>query len=305
MQILRRLADLENSKPLGKRLLAWWRVGLPGFQSAKPNRSMTPWGESHAPGGFWGDWTAESLRAAQMIWGHSLLGPCSPDELAGLAAWLKAKRGTRIALLGAGLGGFGLALSRICHCRVTGFEQAEVLLQLCPDRSNGHLRSLDSITVKTEHSFDHAVVDGLGHRAGDIAPLLKPAAALTSPRGSMIVRAYYVPNGEVRKSERHQHWAESEPARPHVPTRAELDRQIRHAGFEIVEETDAADQHSAAIDACWAPAVDLIRLVSSKKRQRALIPYLISEGDRWRERVEMIGTGELGVVELLTRRIAR
>src|SRR3546814_8254097 len=90
-----------------------------------------------------------------MVWGHSLLGPCSPDELSLLAAWVKPRRGTRIALLGAGLGGFGLALSRICHCHVTGFEQADVLLRLCPDRRNGHLRSLDSITVKTEHSFDH------------------------------------------------------------------------------------------------------------------------------------------------------
>src|SRR3546814_4225882 len=72
-----------------------------------------------------------------MVWGHSLLGPCSPDELSLLAAWVKPRRGTRIALLGAGLCGFGLALSRICHCHVTGFEQADVLLRLCPDRRNG------------------------------------------------------------------------------------------------------------------------------------------------------------------------
>src|SRR3546814_4313968 len=75
--------------------------------------AATPWGESHVPGHYWGEWTPESLRAAQMVWGHSLLGPCSPDELSLLAAWVKPRRGTRIALLGAGLGGFGLALSRI------------------------------------------------------------------------------------------------------------------------------------------------------------------------------------------------
>src|SRR3546814_9702365 len=72
--------------------------------------AATPWGESHVPGHYWGEWTPESLRAAQMVWGHSLLGPCSPDELSLLAAWVKPRRGTRIALLGAGLGGFGLAL---------------------------------------------------------------------------------------------------------------------------------------------------------------------------------------------------
>src|SRR3546814_4088089 len=93
-----------------------------------------------------------------------------------------------------------------------------------------------------------------------------------------------------------------EPARPRVPTQAELLRQVERIGFEIIDEADTADQHSAAIDACWAPAVDLIRLVSAKKRQRTLIPHLIEEADRWRERVEMIKAGDLAVVELLTKR---
>src|SRR3546814_14922067 len=113
-----------------------------------------------------------------MVWGHSLLGPCSPDELSLLAAWVKPRRGTRIALLGAGLGGFGLALSRICHCHVTGFEQADGLLRLCPDRRNGHLRSLDSITVQTEPTFEHVWIEGLGNRTCDIAPFLEPAVEL-------------------------------------------------------------------------------------------------------------------------------
>ncbi|API58582.1 hypothetical protein BSL82_04020 [Tardibacter chloracetimidivorans] len=301
MQLLRRLTD-GDGHPLTRRLRALWGGDRPRLRAVDGGHAATPWGESHVPGHYWGEWTAESLRAAQMVWGHSLLGPCSPDELSLLAAWVKPRRGTRIALLGAGLGGFGLALSRICHCHVTGFEQADVLLRLCPDRRNGHLRSLDSITVKTEHSFDHVVIDGLGHRAGDIAPFLKPAAALASPRGWMIVRGYCVTDGAIRDGERHRRWVETEPARPRVPTRAELLRQVERIGFEIIDEADTADQHSAAIDACWAPAVDLIRLVSAKKRQRTLIPHLIEEADRWRERVEMIKAGDLAVVELLTKR---
>lgn len=299
MALLRRSADPDSHQPFTRRLRAWWRGDLPRMSAANV---ATPWGESHVPGQHWGDWDSQSLKAAQMVWGHSLLGTCSPDELALLAAWLKPKRGTRIALLGAGLGGFGLALSRICHCQVTGFEQADVLLRLCPDRNNGHLRSLDSITVRTEHSFDHVIVDGLGHRAGDIAPLLKPAAALTSQRGSIIIRAYCVRDEAVRRGDRHRRWVEAEPAHPHVPTRAELLRQIARAGFEVVEEADTADIHAAAIDACWAPTVDLIRLLNGKSRQRALIPHLVNEADRWRERVEMIHAGELSVVELVTRR---
>lgn len=303
MALLRRPAD-PDSQPLGRRLRAWWRGDILSLLgSPNPQPANTPWGDPHIPAPNPGHWDAESLKAAQMIWGHALLGPSSPDELAALAALVKPRRNTRIALMGAGLGGLSLALSRICHCRVTGFEQAEVLLRLCPDRNEGHLRALDSITVRTERSFDHAIIDGLGHRAGDVFPLLKPAAALISARGSMIVRAYCVTSEAVRTTESHQRWIAAEPVAPHVPTRAELDRTISRLGFEIVEEADVADMHVAAVDACWAPAVDLLRLLHCKPNQRNLVPALVAEAERWRERLEMIRAGEIAVVELQARRI--
>src|SRR3546814_11255656 len=104
----------------------------------------------------------------------------------------------------------------------------------------------------------------------------------------MVVGGDWVGDEAIRDGEGHRRWVAMGPARPGVPTQAKLLRQVERIGFEIIDEADTADQHSAAIDACWAPAVDLIRLVSAKKRQRTLIPHLIEEADRWRERVEMI-----------------
>ncbi len=303
MQLLRRATDPDD-QPLASRLRAWWRGDNMLFGSVNGRRPKSPWGDVHVPEGSPGNWEVSSLKAAQMIWGHSLLGPCSPDELATLAAWLRPGRSTRIALLGAGLGGLGMHLSRVCHCRVTGFEQAEVLLRLCPDRNQGHLRSLNSITVKTERSFDHVIVDGLGHRAGDIAPLLKPGAALTSLRGSMIVRAYCVVSQEIRSGDRHRRWVAAEPVAPHVPTYDELMRQIGRLGFAVIEEARTADVHVAAVDARWAPAVELIRLLHGKANQQALIPALVAQAERWRERMEMIREGDVAVVEVLAKRPA-
>src|SRR3546814_2668565 len=125
MSLLRH-ADGPDSQPLTRRLRDWWRGEVLTFTDRNNSPSpQTPWGEAHIPAHSAGDWDIQGLNAAQMIWGHSLLGPCSPDELASLADWLKPKRNSRIALLGAGLGGLGLALSRICSCRVVGFEQAD------------------------------------------------------------------------------------------------------------------------------------------------------------------------------------
>src|SRR3546814_11582941 len=83
------------------------------------------------------------------------------------------------------------------------------------------------------------------HRAGDIAPFLKPAAALASPRGWMIVRGYCVADEAIRDGERHRRWVAMEPARPRVPTQAELLRQVERIGFEIIDEADTADQQRA------------------------------------------------------------
>lgn len=298
MPLLRPTDDTDN-QPLVRRLRSWWRG-----DTSRKQLDKTPWGEAQVPDCKPGTWDNLTLKAAQMIWGHALLGPCSPDELAAIANWLQPRRHTRVALLGAGLGGFGLSLSRICHCPVTGFEQAEILLRLCPDRNQGHLRSLDSITVKTEHSFDHVVIDGHGHRAGDIIPLLQPASALASLRGSIMIRAYCVASRNVREATHHRHWAASEPVSPFVPTRAELVRQITRLGFAIVEEADVADIHVAAIDASWSPAIELIRLLNRKTNQKALIPALVNEAERWRERAEMIRKGDLAVVDMLARRPA-
>ena len=297
----RQSGDAETRSTAPARV---WRLRnlLPFRGRGKAADPATPWGESHVPDSHPGDWDSDGLRAAQMIWGHALLGPCSPDELAALAAWLKPRRSTRIALLGAGLGGFALALSRICRCRVTGFEQADMLLRLCPDLKHGHLRSLDSITVKTERSFDHVVVDGLGHRAGDIAPLLKPAAALVSPRGSIVIRAYHAVSAAARARPSHAVWRQSEPVHPHIPTRDELLRQIDRMGFAVRNERAVADVHVSGIEARWTSAVELIPLLHGKKNHQTLIPALITEAGRWQARAELIRAGEIGVLELHCRR---
>lgn len=302
MQLLRRKPDGDDV-PEARRSRAWRLGDLLPFRSRNDNsHAETPWGDSRVPASSPGDWDATNLRAAQLIWGHALLGPCSSDELAALAGWLKPSRGTRIAVLGAGLGGLALALSRICRCRVTGFEQAEVLLRLCPDRNHGHLRSLESITIRTERSFDHAIVDGLGHRAGDIAPLMRPAAALVSRRGSVIVRAYHIADAETRSQRAYLRWHQSEPVNPHIPTRPELLRQIERTGFIVTDERAVPDLHVAAIETRWTPAVELVRLLHGKQNHQEVIPALIAEAERWRARAELIRGGRLSVIELRARR---
>lgn len=297
MALLGRTED-QGGQPLTRRLAAWWR-GAAGMRQHAPE---TPWGDPRVSAHNPGQWDAHALKAAQMIWGHSLLGPCSPDELAGIMAWLRPRRGMRIALLGAGLGGLGLAMSRISHCRVVGFEQADMLLSLCPDRNEGHLRSLDSITTRTERSFDHAVIDGLAHRAGDILPLVPPAAALVSLCGTILIRAYCVADEHIRRTERYQEWRQAEAVQPVVPTRNELRRQVEHAGFAALDEAEIGDIHVGAIDRAWATAVDLIRLLNGKPRQRIVIPVLLQQADLWRTRVEMIRAGDIKVIELLAKR---
>src|SRR3546814_4061067 len=70
--------------------------------------------------------------------------------------------------------------------------------------------------------------------------------------------------------ERHQRWVAAEPSTPQVPIRAELVRQLARTGFEIVKEADTADIHVAAVDAGWAPAVDLLRMLNGKPNQKTL-----------------------------------
>src|SRR3546814_16649235 len=122
MQLLRRLTE-GDGHPLTRRLRALWGGDRHRLRAVAGGHAATPWGESHVPGHYWGDWTPESLRAAQMVWGHSLHGPCSPDELSLLAAWVKPRRGRRIARLGAGRGGCGLVLTRFRNGLVPGFRR--------------------------------------------------------------------------------------------------------------------------------------------------------------------------------------
>lgn len=307
MALLRKTSPATAAQPFTNRLRAWWRGDIRIFPDAAregEHPASTPWGNAHVPTRNPGNWDSARLKAAQLIWGHSLLGPCSPDELASLAAWLHPQRNTRIALLGAGLGGFGLALSRVCHCKVVGFEQSEDLLELSPDRRQGHLRSLDSITVRTEHSFDHVVIDGLGHRAGDILELIKPAASLVSLRGSIVLRSYHVASDTIRESAAFRSWTAAEPVTPHIPTQSELLNRISHAGFDVLDCVETADIHVAAVDACWGAGVDLVRLLSSKPGQRALVPALVQEVELWHSRLELVRSGDLKVIELLARRPA-
>src|SRR3546814_4096250 len=73
MQLLRRLTE-GDGHPLTRRLRALWGGDRPRLRAVDGGHAATPWGESHVPGHYWGEWTPESLRAAQMVWGHSLLG---------------------------------------------------------------------------------------------------------------------------------------------------------------------------------------------------------------------------------------
>src|SRR3546814_12487789 len=66
MQLLRRLTD-GDGHPLTRRLRALWGGDRPRLRAVDGGHAATPWGESHVPGHYWGEWTAESLRAAQMV----------------------------------------------------------------------------------------------------------------------------------------------------------------------------------------------------------------------------------------------
>jgi len=227
------------------------------------------------------------ITAAQVVFGDHCLGPVGKVDVAKAMQLLHPRRDAAIAIVGGGLGGFGRALAAAGPFRVTSFDPDRRLLALI-GRRDLNVRPLPPDGAD-EGRFDHAVIDGLGHRAGDILPLIPPAAALLGAGGALLLRTYVRVRG-VRHDRRRQPRCDQ---RSLIPAIDEIRAALGQAGFTVRQEQSCADIHAAAIEATWRNAVDLVRIVHRTPDQRRLVPALLDTGEAWQQRVELIRGGAI------------
>lgn len=227
------------------------------------------------------------ITAAQIVFGDHCLGPVGKVDVAAAMQLLHPRQDAAIAIVGGGLGGFGRALAAAGPLRVTSFDPDRRLLALV-GRRDLDVRPLPADGAD-ECGFDHAVIDGLGHRAGEIVPLIRPAAALLGAGGTLLLRTYVRVRG-VRHDRRRQPRFDQ---RSLIPAIDEILFALDQAGFAVREEQSCADIHAAAIEAAWRNAVDLVRVVHRTPDQRKLVPALLTAGEAWQQRVELIRGGAI------------
>lgn len=270
------------------RLRAMWhgqnsrrRVQVPGTLLRR-RTDPKPVADSRDPSAY-----KAGITAAQIVFGDHCLGPVGKVDVAAAMQLLNPRRDAAIAIVGGGLGGFGRALAAAGPFRVTSFDPDRRLLALI-GRRDLDVRPLPTDGAN-EGRFDHAVIDGLGHRAGDIVPLIHPAAALLGAGGALLLRTYV----RVRSARHDRRRQPRFDQRSLVPAIDEIRAALDQAGFAVRQEQSCADIHAAAIEAAWRNAVDLVRVVHRTPDQRKLVPALLAAGEAWQQRVELIRGGAI------------
>ena len=237
------------------------------------------------------------VTAAQIVFGNHCLGPVGKADVAAAMQLLGPRRDSAIAIVGGGLGGFGQALAAAGPLRVTSFDPDRRLPALLGRRRDLDARPLPADGAD-EGGFDHAVIDGLGHIAGNILPLIPPAAALLGAGGALLLRTYVRVRGARHDRRRQPRFDQ----RSLIPAIDEIRIALDQAGFAVRQEQSCADMHAAAIEAAWRNAVDLVRVVHRTPDQRKLIPALLAAGEAWQQRVELIRGGAIDVRWILAVR---
>lgn len=296
----------SKKPPLSKRLWHWVRHPGHAFKDDHPHDPsvyLTTDGEqleTQAAAPY--HYTKPELEAAQLIWGHALIGPCSANELASITQWLDIDAHMQVAILGAGLGGLGLALSRICPSKITCFEQSDTLIALSPERKLSRLRSFDSITFKQELAYDRVIIDGFGHLGGAITPFLPIGAKLLSPKGKMLIRAYCLDHPDMSHDALYQKALKDGTFAAPLPSLNRLKSALRQLGLGITQYSDMQDIHAAAIEMRWTKGTDLLYSLGHKAADQPICVALLKQASMWQQKMQLMANGRFRAIEILVEK---
>ncbi len=250
-------------------------------------------------------WTEARLTVAQLVWDQGCLGPRDEDGLESVFTRIRPAPTSRIAHIGAELGGMAQNLRDRLGCNVSAFEMEHSMISAAP---KGAVSLVAPELPPPGGPYDLIIVDGFGDRGERLTDALRKLMPQLTDQGALVLRALVLGNERAIGTDRYRDWISAEPVRLRLRTDAELTRALHEAGYGMRASDDRSLAYVECIERSWAASVDAVRILHRDQRTRELVPTLLQEGERWSARVDLIRSGALGwrqyVVSRRDRRMA-
>ncbi len=235
-------------------------------------------------------WHEARLTVAQLVWDQGCLGPRDEAGLDTVFGRLKLGPQSRLAHIGAELGGMAQNLRDRLGCLVTAFEMEHSMIAAAP---KGSVALVAPDMPPPGGPFDLIIVDGFGDRGERLTDGLRKLLPHLSEQGTLLLRALALGNERAIGTTSYREWIATEPVRMRLRTDSELTRALHEAGYGLRASEDRSLPYVENIERAWAASVDAVRVLHRDTRTRPLVSTLLQEGERWSARVELIRSGAL------------